>query len=959
MNAMKTNHMTNKIKSLAAATMALALFALGFAGCQQTADGGSMAQALDGSKKQAYITLSLGGQGGLVSKTTLPSAADAVWKSFELVGTATTAGDLTNISYNTPAQCDDPVADLQAAQIPAREGAVYNLTLTAVTTGGAVYSAKATSSSIGEGDNPVAFDLKISALGSAGAQDGSAQIALNLPANVTRLTVSVYKVSASGTPESSPVSPELTEKALDIAAQKAAFDSGVLEPGPYLAKFTLWGGAQGDSVIGNWEEYFGIAGGMTSRGTLGKIDGSADDDRADEAYSITYHRNASAEVPATVTARTSYSRHTVVDQEYVKSLSSRAGYRMMGWYTDEQLTQAFVSTSGMEAPLDLYAKWSEEIAIYIPDFERGSMTAKPAGGTVGDPAIADETVTLSLTPDSGWTFGGITLTACDAEGNDLDPQPTDWPLTIERGLATETSKTFTMPSLPYGSKVKVEPTMLELFAVNVAATTNGTVAVETQYNTKIGSTPAAATGDTVTLTITPANYYEKDSYTVDGNPINVDSNKQYKFQMGTSAASVSATFKKIKYTLALSASPSAKGSVKAVYKGTSTEISNGTLVEWGKEITITATASDAKKYRLKALSATGVSIGTTSPQTFTMPTKAVSVTATFEDACESGDYTPDGTETIDGKTFDCVKFGLWPQTIKKSNVSITSTTKTVGMFTCNKGSDNEWYVKVDDSKNYPNGKYSDGSAADGGTKYFKMEPIKWRVLTKNYNSSGKALLLAQSCLMSDISYSGLDWGVERTIGGKTVYQSNYQHSRLRAFLNGITYIGKDNANVNDFKGKGFFQTAFNSDEQEIIVETTVKNDKDSATPTGVTPYWDCSTVCCADTKDKIFVLSAKEMFDSNYGFGGSTPCQWRKAVDYACALENHGEIQWYTDNYCNSWILRSPFVEGASYQAESSMYSVNCSSGEVGTLTSVQTNNLDALAIVPALCVDLSKLSGN
>ncbi len=957
MNAMKTNHMTNKIKSLAAAALALALFALGFAGCQQTADGGSLAQALDGSKKLAYITLSLDGQGGLVSKTTLPSAADAIWKSFELVGTATTAGDLTNISYSTPAQCDDPVADLQAAQIPAREGAVYKLTLTAVTTGGAVYSAKATSSSIGEGDNPVAFDLKISALGSAGAQEGSAKIAVNLPANVTRLTVVVYKVDASGTPQSSPISPE---QRLEIVAQKADFDSGSLEPGPYLAKFTLWGGTQGDSVIGNWEEYFGIAGGMVSRGTLGKIDGSADDDRADEAYSITYHLNDSTEVPATVTARQSYSRHTVVDQEYVKSLSSRTGYRMMGWYRDEQLTQAFVSTSGMEAPLDLYAKWSEEFAIYIPDFERGSMTAKPAGGTTGDPAIADETVTLSLTPDSGWTFGGITLTACDADGNDLDPQPTDWPLTIERGLAAETSKTFTMPSLPYGSKVKVEPTMLELFAVNVAATTNGTVAVETQYNTKIGSTPAAATGDTVTLTITPANYYEKDSYTVDGNPINVDSNKQYKFQMGTSAASVSATFKKIKYTLALSASPSTKGSIKAVYKGTTTAITSGTTVEWGEQITITATASDAKKYRLKALSATGVSIGTTSPQTFTMPTKAVSVTATFEDACESGDYTPDGTETIDGKTFDCVKFGLWPQTIKKSNVTINnSATKTVGMFTCYKGSDNEWYVKVDDSKNYPNGKYSDGSAADGGTKYFKMEPIKWRVLTKNYNSSGKALLLAQSALMGDMSYSGLDNNDERTIGGKTVYITNYQHSRLRAFLNGITYIGKDNAEVNDFKGKGFIQTAFTTTEQSVIVKTTVKNDKDSTTPPDITPlYWDCSPVCCDNTQDYIFVLSAKEMFDSNYGFGGSSSCQWRKAVDYVCANEKNGEVQWYDNNYCYSWILRSPYV-ASSMSAESMMYAVNCTSGASGTLTGVQANNYSAMTIVPALCVDLSKLSGN
>ena len=189
MNAMKTNYMTNKIKTLAAAAMALTLFALGFAGCQQTADGGDAALALagthraGGSSKAAWITLSLGGQSALISKTTLPSADDAVWKSFELVGTATTAGDLKNISYSTPAQCDDPVADLQAAKIPARYGAVYNLTLTAVTTGGAVYSAKATSSSIDEGDNTVAFDLRLSGLGSAaaGAQNGSAQIALSLP----------------------------------------------------------------------------------------------------------------------------------------------------------------------------------------------------------------------------------------------------------------------------------------------------------------------------------------------------------------------------------------------------------------------------------------------------------------------------------------------------------------------------------------------------------------------------------------------------------------------------------------------------------------------------------------------------------------------------------------------------------------------------------------------------------
>lgn len=927
--------------------MALTLFALGFAGCQQTADGGSLAQALDGSKKLAYITLSLDGQGGLISKTTLPSAADAVWKSFELVGTATTAGDLTNISYSTPAQCDDPVADLRAAQIPAREGAVYKLTLTAVTTGGAVYSAKATSSSIDEGDNLVAFDLKISALGSAGAQEGRAQIAVNLPANVTRLTVVVYKVDASGTPQSSPISPE---QRLEIVAQKADFDSGSLEPGPYLAKFTLWGGTQGDSVIGNWEEYFGIAGGMVSRGTLGKIDGSADDDRADEAYSITYHLNDSAEVPATVTARTSYSRHTVVDQEYVKSLSSRTGYRMMGWYRDEQLTQAFVSTSGMEAALDLYAKWSEEIAIYIPDFEHGSMTAKPAGGTVGDPAIADETVTLSLTPDSGWTFGGITLTACDAEGNDLDPQPTDWPHTIPRGLATETSKTFTMPSLPYGSKVKVEPTMLELFAVNLAATTNGTVAVATPYNTKIGSTPAAATGDTVTLTITPANYYEKDSYTVDGNPINVDSNKQYKFQMGTSAASVSATFKKIKYKLALSASPSAKGSIKAVYKGTSTEISNGTTVEWGKEITITATASDAKKYRLKALSATGVSIGTTSPQTFAMPKNAVSVTATFEDACESGEYTPlpSGTDGTAGKNATYAKFGLWPQTIKKSSVSITSATKTVGMFTCYKGSDGEWYVKLENvvDRTGEGRKWSDGTSMTGGTKYFKMEPIKWRVLA---TTSGVKFLLSEVALDVNVCFYDGDMLQTRNIDGKDVYPFNYEYSRLRAFLNGISYQIKASetaaqAACDEFNGKGFLYSAFTGEERDKILTTTVDNSWQSA----VLSSSDTSNAVqefqkervARNTSDKIFALSSKEFYDYVGTASSTVTSRIRYATDYA-----YGRGCYWFDGI--SYPLRSPSL----YDPRRSRECVITTTGNTTVMLSTTFVSTSYCGIVPALRV--------
>ena len=67
----------------------------------------------------------------------------------------------------------------------------------------------------------------------------------------------------------------------------------------------------------------------------------------------------------------------------------------------------------------------------------------------------------------------------------------------------------------------------------------------------------------------------------------------------------------------------------------------------------------------------------------------------------------------------------------------------MGMFTAYLGSDGNYYVKVTAAPCEYSCQYSDGSTVvEGAEVYFKVEPIVWRVLTENHNSTGKALLLA-------------------------------------------------------------------------------------------------------------------------------------------------------------------------------------------------------------------------
>ena len=331
----------------------------------------------------------------------------------------------------------------------------------------------------------------------------------------------------------------------------------------------------------------------------------------------------------------------------------------------------------------------------------------------------------------------------------------------------------------------------------------------------------------------------------------------------------------------------------------------------------------------------------------------------------SGAYAKTGTQTINGVEYDLVTFGLWPQTIIAANVTVSdSESKTVGAFTYCKGSDGQWYVKIKERACPPVCKYSDGTTAKESSadswKWFKVEPIKWRVLTTNYNGTGKKLLFAESVLANSVYYDYQK--VNRTIGGKTICSNNYEHSRVRAFLNGLSYQRKasdgEQSACDDFLGKGFLQTAFTAEELAIIADTSVDNSERSTFPNANAKQWnDGKNPYASDTPttDKVFLLSLQEVTTGAYGFdedynaykGDGThneSARIRQATDYARAS---GANQNWTEGLGGWWWQRSPFygddfhTRYADSNGESFYYAI----------VSETNDGIGYGDIVPALCV--------
>ena len=286
---------------------------------------------------------------------------------------------------------------------------------------------------------------------------------------------------------------------------------------------------------------------------------------------------------------------------------------------------------------------------------------------------------------------------------------------------------------------------------------------------------------------------------------------------------------------------------------------------------------------------------------------------------------PAGTDGTAGPSATYVEFGDWPQSVLPSDSTVTvdeTVFVEMGVNTYYLGSDGNYYAKCSENA-YGTGtqyKYHDGTQVGKDrktTRYFKVEPIKWRVLTDNY--SGKKLLLAEEILTANVPYYDYNSSSnKRTVGSDTnIYPNNYKYSQIRAYLNGLDYYydtsSEETTKKTDYTGKGFLQTAFTQSAQALIAETVVDNKKET---TGYSESSYATKYACENTTDKIFLLSVSEASNSDYGFDASertVDARIRFNTDYAKA--NYAYMS-STDGYGGYWWLRSPTIDGSYYAKE-------------------------------------------
>ncbi len=270
------------------------------------------------------------------------------------------------------------------------------------------------------------------------------------------------------------------------------------------------------------------------------------------------------------------------------------------------------------------------------------------------------------------------------------------------------------------------------------------------------------------------------------------------------------------------------------------------------------------------------------------------VVRTAWSAHETPTTLPAGTNGTAGTNATYMLFGDYPQTIKASGVTVDEdVSKEMGALTYFLGSDGAWYAKV-------------------SSNYYKVEPIKWCIIDESYDhdddntTPGKKLLFAENILIYCLFYDG-DQGTPRTIDEVSVYADNYEHSRIRAFLNGLTY-DKDGSDNTEFNGTGLLHTAFSTVAMNEISITKVKTNSSGST-------YSCTT------NDKLFLIENNDL---------------AKLVSKIRTVTGFTGV-----NGAGSWWVRTARYGNSNY-----VYALNTSGNSHNRHVGVN------YGVVPALCLD-------
>ena len=198
-----------------------------------------------------------------------------------------------------------------------------------------------------------------------------------------------------------------------------------------------------------------------------------------------------------------------------------------------------------------------------------------------------------------------------------------------------------------------------------------------------------------------------------------------------------------------------------------------------------------------------------------------------------------------------VTYGLYPQTVVADQELIAqlnelgeSSVNEYGWYSYN----DNYYVK---RKGYKENEYSyfpstwDIDLVDGNEYWFKCEPIEWFILS---NDNGEMLLLSKYILDAKAYCSCYDTRVEQDLDrpGEAaqvtdIHPNNYKYSDVRKWLI------KDFYNSAFINGDSYVQTV----EVDNSVATTAFEENDYV---------------CENTNDKVFLLSAADYLNENYGF---------------------------------------------------------------------------------------------
>ena len=256
-----------------------------------------------------------------------------------------------------------------------------------------------------------------------------------------------------------------------------------------------------------------------------------------------------------------------------------------------------------------------------------------------------------------------------------------------------------------------------------------------------------------------------------------------------------------------------------------------------------------------------------------------------------------------------ILFGQYPQTIKSADVTVGDVADKDGYYL---GSDGERYAKVVADPYESGYTFSDGSDVTyGETYYFKVEPIRWCILSE---SDGSAFIMADQILINRQYH---DTTSTTVIDGETIYANNYMYSDIRAWLN-----------------DEFFNSVFGELSQEIIKVTAVDNSASSTSSSS-------NSYACGDTFDKVFLLSYDEVTNDEY-FAG----QYERVVetsDYALA-----NGAWVNNREFFYW-LRSPSADNSSQVCDVTLEKVQASG--FGNVNNAVTKT--GGGVVPAMNITL------